>query len=397
MMQKPSVGVFFGGKSPEHDISIITGQLIISGLKGLGYPVVPVYIDKTGSWFAGEYLGDLKVFTTHDISALKNTDQYYLDLVQSRGKIVLKKKGLVGKELHIDIAFPAFHGQNGEDGTVQGLFEFFGVPYVGCDTASSAIAMDKVTTKLIYQALGIPTVPFVHFLQTDWEKNRKILLASIQKNVSYPAMVKPARLGSSIGMSKAKDLKELTDALELAFHFEEKVLVEKAVVKLKDITCAVIGNENPIPSKLQESGYTKDFFSYEDKYLKGGGAQLGKAQHAIIIPAKLDAKTTKEIQDTAVSIYKAVGCSGISRVDFLYDITDKRWFANEINTLPGTLYHHLWKASGIELGDLLERLIGYAKARYEAKKNLTNTFESSVLSQTGSAKLGAKLGSIKQI
>jgi D-alanine-D-alanine ligase len=387
---KQSVGVFFGGKSPEHDISIITGQLVISGLKGLGYPVVPVYIDKTGSWYADEMLGDMRRFTTGQPATLKGLDQYALDLTKSRGKIVLRRKGFTGGELSIDIAFPTFHGSNGEDGTAQGMFEFFGLPYVGCDTTSSAVAMDKVLTKLLYQSLGIPTVPFVFFRHQEWDAHVSKVLSQIEDKLEFPLMVKPATLGSSIGISKAYNTKELNFALEVAFHYDNKVIIEKAVSDLKDITCAVIGSDRPVPSLLQESSYGKDFFSYEDKYLKEGGAQLGKATQSIIIPAGLDAKTTKAIQATAIQVYTAFGCSGTARVDFLYDTKAKTFYVNEINTMPGTLYHHLWKKSGIDLGELLEKLLGYALERHKAKERLTYTFESSVLSRAGSAKMGAK-------
>jgi D-alanine-D-alanine ligase len=383
-----NIGVFFGGKSPEHDISIITGELIISGLKGLGYNVVPVYLDKNGNWFTGNTLGDLKTFTNHETEKTKGLDRIVIDLEQSRGKLILKTKNVLGPTTYsIDLAFPAFHGINGEDGTVQGIFEMLGLPYVGCDVASSAIAMDKVTTKLLYLATGIPTVPFSYYQYWLWDKSRKDVLSNIKSNLKGNLFVKPARLGSSIGISKAHNPKELEFALEVAFHYEDKVIVEEAVDNLMDVTCCLIGNENPVASLLQESAYNKDFFSYEDKYLVGGGAQLGKATQSFIIPARLDEATSKEIQNTAKEVYSLVGCTGIARIDFLYDTKAKKYYANEINTLPGTLYHHLWKKSGIELDELFRRLIGYADERFKAKKRITYTFDSSVLSQAGSVKL----------
>jgi D-alanine-D-alanine ligase len=390
MSPNQTIGVFFGGKSPEHDISIITGELIISGLKGLGYKVIPVYIDKSGSWFTGEALNDLKLFTKNQTDKLKGLDKIVLDLEESRGKMVLKTKGLLNSSSYtIDLAFPAFHGMNGEDGTVQGMFEMLGIPYVGCDVAASAITMDKVATKLLYDASGIPTVPFLYFTFSQWEKSRKDVLSEIKKTLTGNLFVKPARLGSSIGISKAHDAKELELALELAFHFEDKVIVEEAVDNLMDITCCLIGNNEPVASELQESSYGKDFFSYEDKYLNGGGAQLGKAKDAFMIPARLPVETTRKIQDLAKFIYTYIGCSGIARVDFLYDTKKKKFFANEINTMPGTLYSHLWQKSGIELPVLLQKLIDFAREKYAAKNRLMYTFESSVLSQAGSAKLSS--------
>lgn len=387
MKHMMTVGVFWGGKSPEHDISIITGELVVSGLKGLNYPVVPIYLDKAGRWYIGEELGNIEVFTKHQLDNFKNLQEYYLDLSKSQGKIVFKKKKLMGEEVTIDLAFPAFHGMNGEDGTIQGLFEIIGIPYVGCDVAASAITMDKVTTKLLYDAVHIPTVPFLFYSYPDWKKSPKTTIGEIRKKLKGNLFIKPARLGSSIGISKAHNEKELENSLEVAFHYEDKVIVEEAVDTLMDVTCCVIGNDDPVPSLLQESSFGKDFFSYEDKYLKGGGAQLGKAEQSMFIPARLDKKTTKEIQDTAVAIYKYIGCSGIARVDFLYDTKTKHFYANEINTLPGTLYHHLWKKSGVELPELLQKLIDYALARHDDNERKTQVFESSVLSQSSGVKL----------
>jgi len=263
------------------------------------------------------------------------------------------------------------------------------VPYVGCDVASSAITMDKVLTKMIYKANNIPTVDFVYFNLEEWRINKKNILQKI-KSLNWPVIIKPARLGSSIGISKAKSQKELEFGIEVALHYDEKVIVEKAIENLMDITCCLIGNNDPQPSLLQESIFQSEFFSYEDKYLKGGGAQTGKATKSIIIPARLDTKTIKEIQNAAVKAYLILGCSGIARVDFLYDKTTKKWYANEVNTLPGTLYHHLWKKSGIPFEKLLEKLIGFAEEKYQKKKQITYTFDSNILTQASSTKLALK-------
>lgn len=384
-----TIGVFFGSRSPEHDVSIVTGQLIISGLKELRkYNVVPVYLTKTGEWIVSEKLSTIEVFRKKGFD-FKSLGSYTLDLTAEKGKLIFRKKGFLGKEVIIDLVFPAFHGQNGEDGTFQGVCEMMDVPYVGCDTTSSGLTMDKVLTKLLYVSKKIPTTPFVHFDTNEWTRNQSNILKKI-KALNWPFIIKPARLGSSIGISKAKTEKELEFAIEVALHYDTKVIVEEAVENLMDITCCLIGNEEPVASLLQESVFQSEFFSYEDKYIKGGGAQIGKAQKSIVIPARLDAKTTKQVRDTAALIYKLFGCSGIARVDFLYNKGTKKWFANEINTLPGTLYHHLWKKTGIEFGDLLERLIAYGQERHNTRKNVTHTFESSILTQTSSSKLSLK-------
>ena len=383
-----TIGVFFGSRAPEHDVSIVTGQLIISGLKELGYKVIPVYITKKGEWLIDNKLSAIETFRKGKIDVGKWAN-YNLDLDASKEKLVFRKKGVFGKEITVDIVFPAFHGQNGEDGTFQGLCEMLNVPYVGCDTTASAVAMDKILTKLLYVAQKIPTTKFVQVTSKAWEENRSSILKEI-KNLKVPLIIKPTRLGSSIGISKATNTKELEFAIEVALHYDPKVVVEEVVENLMDITCCVIGNDDPIPSLLQESVFQSDFFSYEDKYIKEGGAQLGRAQQSLVIPARLDEKTTKEIRAAAIEIYRLIGCSGIARVDFLFDKKAKRWFANEINTLPGTLYHHLWKKSGLEFGELLKRLIGYAEEKFRVKKNITYTFESSILTQASSNKLSLK-------
>jgi len=378
------VGVFFGSRSPEHDVSIITGEFIISGLKKLNHNVTPVYLDKQGRWFLGEELGKLSFFK--DGGDLDKLKPYYLDLAKSIGKMVFKQKGLLGKEVEIDLAFPAFHGQNGEDGTIQGLFELCNIPYVGCDVASSAITIDKVLTKEFYLAHNIPTTKFISFSADDFVENKNKILQKTTK-LKYPLFIKPARLGSSIGITRAKDSKELEQAIEVAMHYENKILVEEAVENLMDVTCAVLGNENPRASVLQESLFGEDLFSYEDKYLENGGAQLGNAEDKLKIPARLDENTTKQIQEMAVKIFKLFGCSGTARVDFLYNKQTKKIYANEINTLPGTLYHHLWQKSGLEFNELLQELIRLAQEKYKSKKNLISSFDSVILKQANSMKL----------
>ncbi|MGB9680735.1 MAG: D-alanine--D-alanine ligase family protein [Minisyncoccia bacterium] len=382
---KPTIGVFFGSRSPEHDISIITGELIVSGLKGLGYRVMPVYFSKDGTWYINEKLGELSFFQK-DIWDFKNWHRFYLDLEKSKGKLALKQKEIFGKTIIIDIAFPAFHGRYGEDGTIQGLWEIFNIPYVGCDVSACAIAKDKILTKLLYQANNISTIDFVYFYNYEWEKSKEEILKNINKNLHYPLFVKPARLGSSIGITKVKEEKELIESIEAALYYEEKVLVENGIEKVRDFTCAILGNyDNLFATFIQESLYEKDFFSFEDKYLKQGGAQTGKALEKIVIPAQIPQKLTQEIQVTAKKIFRLIGGNGIARIDFLYDEKNNKVYANEINPLPGTLYHHLFKKSGLELNDLLQKLIDLALERHKDKNKLITTFNSSVL-KSGSLK-----------
>jgi len=379
---KPTIGVFFCSRSPEHDISIITAELIISGLKGLEYPVIPVYFAKDGTWYINEKLSNLSFFQT-DIWDFKNWHRYYLDLENSKEKIILKQKGIFGKKITIEVSFPAFHGQYGEDGTIQGLWEIFNIPYIGCSVSSSALAKDKVFTKLIYKAKQIPTTDFIYFYNFEWDIHKEKILKEIQEKLHYPLFVKPSRLGSSIGIKKVKNRNELEEAIEVALHYDEKIMVENGIENVRDLTCAVLGNSKDLlVSLVQESLYETDFFTFEDKYLKAGGAQTGKAQQKIVIPAEIPNNLTEEIQKLAKEIFVMFGCSGISRIDFLYDEKENKLYTNEINPLPGTLYHHLFKKSGIELPQLLQKLIDSAFERHREKQQLITTFNSSVLKQS---------------
>jgi len=385
-----NIGVFFGSRSPEHDVSIITGELVISELKKLGHNITPVYIGKDGQWYVDEEIGSLKFFKNFANMDYKNFAKIYLDLEQSKGKMVLKKKGFNGKEFVIDLAFPAFHGAFGEDGTIQGLFEIFNLPYVGCDLTSSAITMDKILTKLLYQKHNIPTVDFIYFDLGDWQANKASILERCKKELVWPMFVKPPRLGSSIGIVKVKSEDSLESAIEVALQYGNRVLVENGVNNLKDVTCAVLGNENPKTSLVQESSFSDDLFSYEDKYLTDGGTQLGNATTNLVIPANIPDDVTKTIQDLSIKIYKLFACSGTARIDFLYDAASQQIYANEINTMPGTLYHHLWKASGIEMEELLKELINLAIEKYKNEVKYIHTFQSNLLQQANSIKLQIK-------
>lgn len=378
-----TIGVFFGSQSPEHDVSIITGTLIASELVKSGHSVIPVYISQKGEWFVSSQLGDLSFFKSSGYEEkLKEFGGYSLNLNKSIGNIVLERKSFFKKEkIVIDLAFPAFHGQNGEDGTIQGLFEFINIPYVGCGVISSALTMDKVWTKLVYQRFNIPTTKFINFTKEQWLSNSTNIMEEIKSNFAWPVFVKPARLGSSIGIAKVKTEKDLETSIEVALHYDSKVLVEESVEDLMDITVAVKGGSSPIASEIQESDFSAEFFSYEDKYLKEGGAQTGNAEKRIVIPARLEEKVSGKIKETALEIYKIFECSGTARVDFLYNKTFKKFYANEINTLPGTLYHHLWKASGVEFKTLLSELIEIAQKTHTSKNSYTKTFKSEILNK----------------
>ncbi len=229
------------------------------------------------------------------------------------------------------------------------------------------------------------------FTKKDWQEQSENLKSEIL-NLNWPVFVKPVHLGSSIGIGKAKnkDIKDLEFKVEVALHYDNKVSIEEGVEDVMDVTCCVIGNETLIASQLQESVFSKDLFDFEAKYIEEGGAQTGNAQSSLVIPARLDAETTTAIQEAAKNVYKALGCSGIARIDFLYGKQSKKFYANEVNPMPGTVYHHLWKASGIDLPELLEKLLTYASESYQEKRQINLTFESSILKQLNGTKMGGK-------
>lgn len=386
------IGVFFGSRSPEHDVSIITAELIISGLRKLGYTTIPIYLSKAGKWYIGDELGNIDFFKDPEFEKrLGSLQEYSLFLSEASGQMMFRNEGLFSKkEVLINVAFPALHGAYGEDGTIQGLFEIFGIPYVGCSVAASAIAMDKVLTKIFYERYGIPTTEFISFTEGEWEAYRKDIIEQIE-NIGMPVFIKPARTGSSIGITKAVDIEELEMGIEVALHYDHKVLVERAVENLADLTVCVTGNNDPQTSLIQESRFKKDFFSYDDKYIEEGGAQTGEATKNIIIPAELDRDMTNKIQNMARDIFVMFECSGIARIDFLMDRESGKVYANEINTMPGTLYHHLWRESGLPLSKLLKDLVRFAKDRHKEQGKITQTFQSDILKNVGSDKLSRKL------
>ncbi len=387
MDRTKTIGVFFGGNSPEHDVSIITGQLVISELKKMGYPVIPVYVDRAGRWFSDESLGTLKTFTTTDVARhLESLKPVSLDMTVT-GILTLHHKGLLKHDSVIQIAFPTFHGRNGEDGTIQGLFELLNVPFVGCGVTSSAITMDKVLTKLLYRVHSIRTTDYIFVTTSEWSTDQDRLLRDARERFAWPIFVKPARLGSSIGISRATNDDELRRAYELAFHYDDKIIVEQGVDQVTDITCSVLGHHDTIASVVQESLFDDGLLSYEDKYLKDGGAQLGGAKSNIVIPANIPPEITEKVQALSKSIFKLFECSGIARVDFLLDRATGELYANEINTMPGTLYHHLWKESGVPIQSLIEQLLDCALVRQRDTSRFTSSFSSQLLSMAGSIKL----------
>lgn len=378
-----TIGIFFGSRSPEHDISVITAMRVIAGFRALAeYKAVPVYISKKGEWFTGEALGDIKFFQAPRLE--EHLRPYAVSSVAFSGNTLTllprRKFFSRGKPIKIEITFPCIHGSFGEDGTIQGLFEMAGIPYVGCGVRASAIAMSKIHARRLLREAGVPGVPTVAITREEFNQKKTEALDRAIKGLSFPVFVKPNALGSSIAVSRAADEKELEWALEVAFQFDTEALVEKAIQNLKEINVAVIGHHDLIVSETEEPRFRSAYQTFEEKYLiKGGTLRQEKGKAKSKIPADLPAAVEQALKDAAERAYRALGVSGISRFDFLMDTKTWEWYLGEVNTLPGSLQAHLWEASGIPLPRLLEKLIGYAQERFEEERSLTRIFSSSVL------------------
>ena len=385
-----TIAVIFGSRSAEHDVSIVTA--LASIIKPLEltkkYRVEAVYIAKDGAWYWDEKLKDIKLFTSGGI-------QEYLHRTQPTsvqfdgGMTLVKASGIAGRKQtrKIDLVFPATHGTYGEDGALMGLLDMAGIPYVGCGVSASAVAMDKVLAKQIAVASGIPVSNFLAFTKAELERQPGTAVKSIAKTLSYPLFVKPAHLGSSIGISRVTNDTELRNALEVASHYDDRVIVEEAVPNLIEVTLPIMGNERPQPALL-ERPLTKpeDFFDFDTKYLQGGKKGKGKggvkgAQGYSQVPADLPKDLYAKAESTGLAVYRALGCSGISRVDMLIDEKTGKVYFNETNPLPGDLYAHNWNKAGVSNVELVQKLVGYAKERHSERQALNTTFSTNYLQQ----------------
>ena len=388
---KIKVGVFFGGRSVEHEVSVISALQAIDSIDKEKYSVIPVYIAKSGIWYTGDALLDIDNF--------KDIDKLLLDakklMIENDGneKIMVKyplskfAKNILGT---LDVAFPVIHGTNGEDGTLQGYFESIDLPYVGCDVLSSAVGMDKVFAKKLLKDAGIPVVECVWFYSTEWLRDKENIIAKIETQIKYPLIVKPANTGSSVGVKMVDNRLELEDAVDLARSFSNKIMAEVMVVNLREINCAVLGDyEKAEASVCEEPISSKDILTYQDKYM-GNGAKTsgskGMSGASRQIPALISEEMTKEIQKLALSSFRTLGCAGVSRIDFLIDKDTNKVYVNELNTIPGSLAFYLWEATGKRYSQLTEDLINLALKKDREKQALMFTFDSNILAMQGGVK-----------
>ncbi|RSL28914.1 D-alanine--D-alanine ligase [Salibacterium salarium] len=401
---KTRVGVFFGGVSVEHEVSVISALQAIQAMNSEKYEAVPIYISKDRAWYTGEELLDIEAYK--DLNQLLSTAQKVTMKSSDEGNIVLQKDPVprFGKriEAEIDVAFPIVHGTFGEDGVLQGFFELLNLPYVGCDVLSSASGMDKVTMKQILRDSSLPVLDYVWFYSSHWVEDSQDIVSMIEEKLGYPVIVKPANLGSSVGINKAENRDELEEAVEEAMEFTSKLLVEQMVQDMKEVNCSVLGDYEEVEaSVIEEVLKSEEILSYEDKY-QGGGGKNGDATKGMestdrVIPAELSEDHTSEVQELAKDTFQILGCSGVSRIDFLIDQEKDVVYVNEINTIPGSLSFYLWEPAGKGYTTLTDQLIQLALKRKRERDKLVFSIDSNLFSmQSSEGTKGSKNGSKRQ-
>lgn len=378
---KLNIAVIFGGRSVEHEISVISARQCIAAINKNKYQVIPIYISKQGHWYTGERL--LKLENYRDLEQLLvQSQKIVLSQNAGSGKIYKESPGIFGTKAiaTIDIAFPVMHGTYGEDGSLQGLLETMNIPYVGCDVLASAITMDKVATKMMLKTLGISVLDDCWFYAHEWVENKDAVLAKIKTKFNYPLIVKPGNLGSSIGVTAVSNDNALEDAIDLAVSMSQRIIVEPKICNLKEVNCSVLGDcELAEVSVCEEPVRSDAVLSYQDKYL--GNAKSGKGMSSAKrrIPAAIPNEVSVKIQAMAKQAFINLNCSGVVRIDFLIDQNTDEIYLCELNTIPGSLAFYLWEPMGVNFNVLIDRLIGLALKKHRESNNLVVSYNTNIL------------------
>lgn len=389
---KTNIGVFFGGRSTEHEISVISASQAMNAINRDHYDVTPIYITKQGQWYTGDAL--LDVANYRDIPALlKQCTEVYMHPTFGDYNLYRKNKGIFDKPVvtKLDIVFPVLHGSNGEDGVFEGILESIGIPFAGCDTLSSANGMDKITMKMILQACDIPVVDYVWFTDKQWFSQRDALIAKIEEKIGYPVIVKPANLGSSVGIGRARNREELMERVDTAEKYSTRIIVEDMVENLKEINCSVLGDCDEYETSVcEEPIKSGEILSYEDKYMGGTKGAKGMQASQKRIPADLPTEMSDRIRFLAGETFRVLSCHGVSRVDVIVDADTNDIYVNEINTIPGSLSFYLWEATGLSFDKLMDRLASLALKRNRERAMKTVSYDQNIFSMGGGVK-GGKL------
>ena len=389
---KTKIGVFFGGRSTEHEISVISANLAMHAINRDKYEVTPIYITKQGKWYTGEALFDVANYRDTK-SLLEKCQEVYMRPIYGDYKLYKLKKPMFGSDVltELDVVIPVLHGSNGEDGTFEGVLDSIGIPYAGCDVLASANGMDKITMKMILQACDIPVVDYIWFTDKQWAMQRDALIARIEEKIGYPVIVKPANLGSSVGIGRAVDREQLIERVDDARHYSARIIVEDMVEQLQEINCSVLGDcDDYQTSVLEEPIKSGEILSYQDKYMGGSKGAKGMQASQKRIPADLPVGETERIRFLAGETFRVLSCHGVSRVDMIVDRATRNIYVNEINTIPGSLSFYLWEATGISFVKLMDRLIALALKRKRDEATKTVSYDQNIFSLGGGVKCGTK-------
>ena len=397
------MGVIFGSRTCEHEVSIISAVQLMRSADREKYDVIPIYISQKGEWFTGEALLDIKTYTPFD-PYRKGILPVHLDLTAGSGALMhyAPAKGLFGggKEeivARLECVIPVMHGLHGEDGSLQGLLEMAGLPYASTGVTGSAIGMDKIVMKRFFRGMGFPILRDCAMTRSRFEKDADAAMDEVEKELPYPVFVKPACLGSSIGVSRADDRAGLREGLELAFSYDRRVLIEEGLDKPIEVNCSVLGFDGERKASVLEmpnSGAA--FLDFSEKYLASSGGSKGMASLKRIMPAPIGEELTKTLQDLSIRIFDAMDCKGVVRIDYMLDRHSDAYYITEINTIPGSLAFYLWQETGLPYGRLIDEMVDCALRAYREKERNSFAFTSDILSgvQLGGAK-GAKGGKLK--
>ncbi len=391
---KLNVAVFFGCRSVEHEVSIISAVQAMRAMNRDKYDITPVYVTKQGIMYSSSAMFEIENF--RDIGKLLSESEEVTFVKKADGVFmhpVNRKAFRKVKEVKIDLAFPIVHGTNCEDGTIAGYFEFLGLPYISCDIISAAVGMDKAVFKDVLSAAGLPVLGCVRFTAREYMLGGAEISEKIKTQVGFPLIVKPINLGSSVGISKVKTENELDEAIRLAMSFADRILVERAVCNLREINCSVLGDGDDCAASVCEEPFMHDeILSYKDKYEGGAkdGPSKGMASLGRKIPADIPDELSERIRDISCRIFKAIGASGVVRIDYLLDNKSGEIYANEINTIPGSLAFYLWEATGTKYSELIDKLVDTAFRRERKRENLRYTIDTNILSGVSFGSKGSK-------
>lgn len=373
------LGVIYGGESVEHEVSIISAVQAMNKIDSEKYDIIPIYITKDGEWYTSKALRDIEIY--QDLELLKRYSKNVV-LYKKKGKFVLQNKGFFKKIVdELDIVFPIVHGTNVEDGVLQGYLRTIGIPFVGSDVLASSIAQDKIVQKQVFEATNLPMTKYVWFYDNEYNENKDEILKKIKK-LKFPVIIKPASLGSSVGISSCKKIDEIDDKIMDAINYDNKIVVEEMVSNLTEVNISVLGNyENQSLSEIEEVMSDNDLLTYEDKYIGGNKskASKGMASASRKIPATINNKLKDEVREIAVSAFKALNSSGNVRIDFLVDKKAGKVFINEINSCPGSLAFYLWEPLGKDYTELLDDMINIGVKDYKKRIRKVHSFETNIL------------------